>query len=94
MYMKRIIRSATIILISLTLALTSAAISGASAIQRSTGLAGYSGTAFFFQTTTTPELEEGGSEVGSTDGITLMGFIIVAIIVLPIVLQRKNWSQS
>lgn len=92
--MKKIIRPVVILLISLTLAFASAAFSRAGSIQRSTGITEYPGAAFFFQTTATPELNEDRSEIGSTDGLTIMGFVIVAIIVIPIVLKRKDWSHT
>jgi hypothetical protein len=50
--------------------------------------------AVLFQTTATPQPEEDRSEIGSTDGITVLSFVIVAIIVIPILLQRKNWSHT
>jgi hypothetical protein len=31
--------------------------------------------------------------VGSTDGIAIMGFVIVAIVVLAIVVRRKDWQD-
>jgi hypothetical protein len=43
------------------------------------------------QGTATPEVTENGSEIGSTDGIVLMGIIIVMIVVLPVLLRRKSW---
>ena len=87
--MKRIIRPAIFILVSLSLALISAA-----ATYRILPNAGdhLSSAAFFFQTTPTPEAVD-RSEVGSTDGIVVMGFVIVAIVILPILLRRKAWSQ-
>lgn len=33
------------------------------------------------------------SHPGSTDGIMLMGFIIVLIIVLPIIFKRSTWTR-
>jgi hypothetical protein len=61
---------------------------------QSSRLAGYTGASFFLQTSPTPQPEVDKSEVGSTDGITLMSFVIVAIIIIPIVLQRKYWSTQ
>jgi hypothetical protein len=49
--------------------------------------------AFFFQATPTPQVQD-KSEVGSTDGIVLMGVVIVMIIVVPILLRRKTWADS
>ena len=48
------------------------------------------------QTTATPEpvVVEDRSEVGSTDWITVMSFVIAAIIIIPIFLKRKSWSQE
>lgn len=37
--------------------------------------------------------EQGGSQIGSTDGIVLMGIIIVMIVVLPVLLQRRTWER-
>ena len=33
------------------------------------------------------------SEVGSTDWITLVSFIIVLIVITPILVRRKSWDQ-
>jgi hypothetical protein len=49
--------------------------------------------AFFAQSTTTPQVED-VSEIGSTDGIVLMGVVIVMIVVVPILLRRKTWSEN
>lgn len=48
--------------------------------------------AFFLQPTKTPQ-PEGLSEIGSTDGIVIMGFVIALIIVIPILLRRKTWME-
>jgi hypothetical protein len=61
---------------------------------QSATFAGNNGASMFFQTTATPQLEEDRSEIGSTDGITIMSFVIVAIIIIPILLQRKRWAQT
>lgn len=86
-HMKRLIRPAIILGVSLTLALLSAALT--QAVQPG-GYGNLSAAAFFLQTTPTPEQVD-ISEVGSTDGIVVMGFVIVAIVVLPILLRRKAW---
>jgi NADH:ubiquinone oxidoreductase subunit K len=88
--MKRFLRPAIIILISLSLALTSAAATFI-ALQPNTGNH-LSAAAFFLQTTPTPDQVD-RSEVGSTDGIVVMGFVLAAIVLLPILLRRKAWSQ-
>lgn len=88
--MKRlIIRSAIIVTLSLTLALTSAALAQ---FVLPDGNSTLSAAAFFLQTTPTPAQVD-RSEVGSTDGIVVMGFLIVAIVTLPILIRRKAWSQ-
>jgi len=88
--MKKITRPVIILLLSLALALTSVAFSGVSSMQQSIK---YPQVVLFLQTTSTPQLEEDRSEIGSTDWITVMSFVIVAIIVIPIVLKRKSWLQ-
>ena len=52
-----------------------------------------SAAALFLQTTPPPQ-EVDRSEVGSTDGIVIMGFVIVAIVVIPILLRRKAWMNT
>ena len=48
--------------------------------------------AFFLQTTPTPQPKD-LSKIGSTDGITALGFLIALIIIVPILLRRKSWMQ-
>lgn len=52
------------------------------------------GASFFVQTTPTPLIEEDQSEVGSTDEIIFMGAVIVTIVLIPILLQRKAWAKQ
>ena len=47
---------------------------------------------FFLQPTTTPEPQD-LSEIGSTDGIIIMGLIIALIIIIPILVRRKSWME-
>ena len=49
-------------------------------------------TFFTIQHTTAPRQAD-LSEIGSTDGILIMGFVIVFIIVIPILLRRKSWRE-
>jgi len=42
--------------------------------------------------TPTPTLEV-ASRAGSTDGIMLMGLVIVVIVLLPILLRRSTWRR-
>ena len=51
-----------------------------------------SATALFVQTTSTPQPKD-LSKIGSTDGITAMGFFIALIIIIPILIRRKFWMQ-
>jgi len=53
-----------------------------------------SSAVLFVQTTPTPPVEVDHSEVGSTDEIIFMGFVIVMIVLFPILLQRKAWVQK
>jgi hypothetical protein len=41
-----------------------------------------------------PEQEEDQSIVGSTDGLVAMSVVITAIVIIPIVLKRRNWSDA
>lgn len=91
--MKKFIRPIVILIISLLLALAVVAFSGTSSTE-SSNFAKYSNSALFFQITATPQPVADRSEIGSTDGLTLMSLIIVIIIVIPIFLKRKNWSQA
>lgn len=54
----------------------------------------FSATAFFsIQPTSTPQQKD-LSEIGSTDGIVIMGFLIALIIIVPILLRRKSWMEK
>jgi hypothetical protein len=48
---------------------------------------------FVMQPTSTPQPND-LSEIGSTDGIVVMGFVIALIVIVPIVLRRKSWLES
>jgi hypothetical protein len=41
----------------------------------------------------TPTLTVDASRIGSTDGIVLMGIVIVLIIVMPILFRQKTWGK-
>ena len=92
--MKRFSRPLTILIVSLFLVLFSIAFSQSITAQSATYTGSNGAAAMFFQTTATPQPQEDKSEIGSTDGITLMSFTIVAIIIIPILLQRKRWAQA
>jgi hypothetical protein len=53
----------------------------------------YSNRPFAQPITATPQSVQDHSEIGSTDGLTLMSFVIAGIILIPILLKRRNWSQ-
>ena len=91
--MKKFIRPLLILGASLLLVMLSVAFSRTAYVQ-SSRLAGYTGASLFLQTTPTPQPAVDKSEVGSTDGITLMSFVIAGIIIIPMFLQRKYWSQQ
>jgi hypothetical protein len=48
---------------------------------------------FRMQPTSTPQPRD-LSEIGSTDGIVIMGILIALIIIVPILLQRKSWLDG
>jgi type IV secretory pathway VirB3-like protein len=89
--MKKLFRPAIILGVSVLIALFSAAITYTAKIASQ----GYSTTAsLFLQTSPTPKVEEAPSEVGSTDGIIIMGAVITAIVLIPVLLQRKAWMRE
>ena len=88
MKMSRHLRPVMPLVIGIVLAVLAAALSSPIPENKNPGAA-----ALYIQATPTP-LNEDGSEIGSTDGIVLMGAIIVLLIVLPVLLQRKTWSSK
>ena len=88
MFMKKLVRPAIIIGLSLILALFSAAISWSA---QATTLLNLSGATLSFQTTPTPNGQD-ASESGSTDEIVIMGGVLVLIIFAPIFISRKSWK--
>jgi hypothetical protein len=47
---------------------------------------------FLLQPTQTPAPQD-LSQIGSTDGIIVMGLVIALIIIIPILLGRKSWME-
>lgn len=90
--MKKNTRTFVIIILALLLALTLTAFTQSLASRASLTQA-KTGASFFFQATTTPEPED-QSEIGSTDGIVIMGGVIAFIIVIPILARRKRWARQ
>ena len=89
--MKKLIRPAIIFVLSIFLALscTMIAFSTRPPIPKDS-----TGATLMMQITPTPNLEEDNSEVGSTDGIVIMGGVIAVIVLLPLLLQRKAWMKE
>lgn len=87
--MKKLLRSTTVIGISLLLALFSAALTyiAPPAMQLD-----FPAAALFQQPTSTPEVKD-ASEIGSTDGIIVLGGVIALIVIVPIFLYRKSWMH-
>lgn len=89
--MRRIpLRPLIILTISLLIALSCAA---ATQIAGTFGPNNTTTASLLLQTSPTPPVEEDRSEVGSTDGIVVMGGVIVLIVLVPILLQYKSWTQ-
>ena len=88
--MKKLLRPLITIGLSLVLALFSAALT----YSAPTELQGHiAAAASFLQPTATPK-PQGLSQIGSTDGIVVMGFIIALIIIVPILIRRKSWMEN
>jgi len=93
--MKKFTRPLLILCISALLVFLSVAFSRSSALQ-ATSYKQSTGAFMAIQLTATPEPEEveDQSVVGSTDGITIVSFVIVAIILIPIFMKRRDWDAS
>lgn len=85
--MKKLVRPALMIGLSLILALISAALTCSA---QASPFRNLSGATVLFQTTPTPQVQD-KSELGSTDQIVIMGVVIVFIIFAPIFISRKAW---
>lgn len=91
--MKKLLRRIITVGLGLVLALFSAALTPSSAPSTSEG--NLSATAVLLQPTITPTPQpQDHSEIGSTDGIIVMGVIISLIIIIPILLRRKSWMET
>ena len=88
--MKKFMRPIITMGLGLVLALFSAALTYSAPPATQGDLAA---AAFFLQPTTTPQ-PRGLSEIGSTDGIIVLGFIIALIIIIPILLRRESWMET
>ena len=90
--MKKYSRRFNILGAGLIFALAAAALTHSPAVQSSQAAID-TGAAFFLQTTATPQPED-KSVIGSTDGIVVMGVIIVLIVAVPILVHRKLWTRQ
>jgi len=89
--MKKLVRPVIILGISLLIAFASAAVTYTAKISGS----GYSTTAsILLQTTPTPKAEEDRSEIGDTNLIVVMGGVIMLIVLIPVLVQRKAWMRT
>ncbi|HSL30319.1 MAG TPA: hypothetical protein VK900_14055 [Anaerolineales bacterium] len=87
--MRRLLRPIITIGLGLVLALFSAALSYPASPSTPASL----GSADSFLQTTPTAQPQDLSEIGPTDGILVMGFVIALIILVPILLQRKSWME-
>ena len=53
----------------------------------------FSSSILFQEPTATPPAED-ISEIGSTDGIIVLGGVLVLIVIVPIFFYRKAWMQA
>lgn len=88
--MKKLTRPIITVGFGSLLALFSAALtySAPPSMERAFGAAAY----LVLQPTATPKPKD-LSEIGSTDGIVIMGVLIALIIIVPILLRRKSWIE-
>jgi hypothetical protein len=87
--MRKVMRPTITVGLGLVLALFSAALTYSIPLT----IQGDSASAeFFLQPTTTPGPED-HSEIGSTDGIIVMGLLIALVIIIPILVRRKSWME-
>ena len=89
--MRVFLRFTVIISLALLLALTLTLFTRSIAAQ-SSHLNDNTGAAFLFQSTSTPQPTD-QSEIGSTDGIIAMGGVIVLIVVITILMRRRDWTR-
>lgn len=89
--MKKFVRPIITLGIGFLLALLSAALT----YSTPPAMEGAFGGAVFLSMQTTPTPPPNDlSEIGSTDGIVIMGILITLIIIVPILLQRKSWLED
>jgi hypothetical protein len=88
--MRRTLRPLITVTLGCILALFSAALSYSAP---STAPGEFGAAVFSMQPTSTPKPDD-LSEIGSTDGIVIMGILITLIILVPILLRRNSWLET
>jgi hypothetical protein len=85
---KKLLRSTLLLAMSMMLAFFSAALTYISppAMQLS-----FPASYPFFQEPTSTPASQDTSEIGSTDGIIILGGVLVLIVIVPIFFYRKAW---
>jgi hypothetical protein len=91
--MRNLARPATMLAASVLLAFFSAALAR-SISSYSPSLNADKSAALALQSATPTPQPEDNSEIGSTDGIVAMGFAVALIVIVPILLQRKQWTHT
>ena len=87
--MRKLVRPASMIGLSLALALFGAAITYKA---QASPLPNLSGATILLQTTPTPQTQD-NSKAGSTDQIVIVGGAIVLIIFAPIFISQRTWKR-
>lgn len=86
--MKKLVRATLVLGMGLILALFSASLTYVTPAMQ----LGFPSAAFFQEPTSPPQAED-VSEIGSTDGIIVLGGVIVLIVIVPIFLYRRSWMH-
>jgi len=84
------------VITGITLALISALVSNASVSALPKPVPGFNSNfavAALHQATTPTPVADTVSRAGSTDGIMIMGVVIVIIVLVPILLRRSTWTK-
>lgn len=92
-YRASLIRPIITIGLGLILALFTAALTYSSAPPAQKGTLSDTAAFLSMQPTSTPQPND-LSEIGSTDGIVIMGILIALIIIVPILFRNKSWLEN
>jgi hypothetical protein len=88
--MRRTLRPIITLGLAFVLALCSAALT----FSTPPAMQGDFGDSTFFIPSASAPPPQDSSEIGSTDGIVIMGFVIALIVVIPILVRRKEWMEN